>query len=85
MITSFHLKAEELDEKFLKTGKALFKKKKISITIEEEMDETAYLLSTDANRKHLEESIKSKEKISFTLDELKKHSMDIKKGKSKVA
>jgi hypothetical protein len=27
MITSFHLKAEELDEKFLKTVRALFKKR----------------------------------------------------------
>ncbi len=59
MYTSFHLKANELDDKILKSIKALFKSKRISIIVEEEMDETEYLLSTDANRKHLEDAIKN--------------------------
>jgi hypothetical protein len=57
MYTSFHVKASELDESFIKSIKALFKSKRISITVEEELDETEYLLSTEANRKHLEESM----------------------------
>ena len=59
MYTSFHLNANELNEDFLKKLKAMFKSKYISITVEEEMDETEYLLSTPANRKHLEEAIKN--------------------------
>ena len=81
MYTSFHLKASELDENFLKSVKALFKSKTISIIIEEEQDTTEYLLSTEANRKHLEESIKSKEGYSFTINEFKKLSADAAKGK----
>ena len=44
MYTSFHLKANELNEDFLKSVKALFKSKRISIIVEEELDETEYLL-----------------------------------------
>lgn len=75
MYTSFHLKANELNEDFLKSVKALFKSKRISIIVEEELDETEYLLSTPANRKHLEASLTAKEGYSFSsVDELKKHS-----------
>ncbi len=81
MYTSFHIKASELDEKFIKSVKALFKSKTISITIEEEQDTTEYLLSTEANRKHLEESLNSKEGYAFSFDELKKLSSDVSKGK----
>ena len=59
MYASFHLNANELNEDFLKKLKAMFKSKHIAITVEEEIDETEYLLSTPANRKHLEESIKN--------------------------
>ena len=57
MYTSFHIKASELDEKFLKSIKTLFKSKDIFITIEEEQDTTEHLLSTASNRKHLKESL----------------------------
>jgi hypothetical protein len=73
MITSFHLKAEELDEKFLKTVRALFKKKNISNTIEEEMDETAHLLSTEANRRHLEAAIKNVKQGKITKVDIDKY------------
>lgn len=59
MYTSFHLNADELNEDFFKKFKVMFKSKRISITVEEEMDETEYLLSTEANRKHLEEALKN--------------------------
>ncbi len=59
MYTSFHIKANELDEKFIKGIKAMFKNKRITISVEEEMDETEYLLSTEANRKHLEKAVKN--------------------------
>jgi hypothetical protein len=73
VITSFHLKAEELDEKFLKTVRVLFKKKNISITIEEEMDETAHLLSTEANRRHLEAAIKNVKQGKITKVDIDKY------------
>lgn len=81
MYTSFHIKASELDESFIKSIKALFKNKRISITVEEEMDETEYLLSTVANRKHLEESLKSKEGYSFSPEEFRKYSATLLKEK----
>jgi hypothetical protein len=63
MYTEFHIKPSEIDEKFLKRIQTLFKKsKKISITVEDEPDETAYLLRSENNRKMLEQSIKEVEK-----------------------
>jgi hypothetical protein len=59
MYTEFHLKPSEIDENFIKKVKAIFKKsKKVSIVVEDEPDETAYLLRSEANRKMLEKSIK---------------------------
>jgi hypothetical protein len=63
MYTEFHIKPSEIDEKFLKRIQSIFKKsKKLSITIEDEPDETAYLLRSENNRKMLEQSIKEAEK-----------------------
>jgi antitoxin YefM len=59
MYTSFHLNANELNEEFLKKLKRIYKSKRISITVEEDLDETDYLLSTPANRKHLEDALKN--------------------------
>ena len=61
MYTEFHIKANALDEAFLKGIKAMFKSKPISIIITEEQDETEYLLQSTANRKMLEESLKQAE------------------------
>jgi antitoxin YefM len=62
MYTEFHIKADELDESFLKSIRSLFKKKRISILVEEEQDETEYLLKSEANRKMLMQSIRQSEK-----------------------
>ncbi len=73
MYTSFIVKANELDEKFLKSIKTLFKSKTISITIEDEPDTTEYLLSTEANRKHLKESLAEAKKgklVKVSIDKL---------------
>lgn len=62
MYTEFHIKPSEIDEKFLKKIKTLFKKsKKVSIMVEDEPDETEYLLRSNTNRKMLEQSIKEAE------------------------
>ena len=62
MYTTFHINANELDLNFLNRVKAMFKNKPISIIIEEEQDETEYLLASEANRKVLLESIKQAER-----------------------
>ncbi len=61
MTTTYHLSANELSEDILNSIKSLYKGKTISITVEPEMDETEYLLSSEANRKILLESIKQAE------------------------
>lgn len=62
MTTTYHLSANDLSEDFLKSLKSMYKGKTISITVEAEMDETEYLLSSEANRKFLVESMKQAEK-----------------------
>ena len=73
MTLKYELNTEELSDGILQSIKNAFNKKRVKITVEEaEMDETEYLLSTEANRKVLEESIQqleSGEGIQFTLEE----------------
>lgn len=61
MTTTYRLSANELTTKFLNGLKTLYKGKNISITVEEELDETEYLLQSETNRKILLESIKQAE------------------------
>jgi uncharacterized membrane protein YkoI len=58
MSTTFHLDTtSELNADFLKAIKTLFKNQRISVTVEAEMDTTDYLMSNEANRKSILESI----------------------------
>lgn len=57
MYTTYHLKEEELNEEFLESVKKLFKNKRLTISVSEEIDEIAYLLNSSANLKRLEESV----------------------------
>ena len=57
MQTVYHLRADELDDQFLEALKMLFKDKTIEIVVTE-VDETAYLLHSDANREQLLRAIK---------------------------
>lgn len=52
MYTIYQVKADELDQSFLDTLKAMFKDKEIEIAAYER-DETAYLLRSPANRERL--------------------------------
>ncbi|MFZ0544061.1 MAG: hypothetical protein WAM60_01395 [Candidatus Promineifilaceae bacterium] len=56
MQTVYHLRTNELDSQFLESLKTLFKDKTIEIIVTE-VDETAYLLRSDANREHLLQAI----------------------------
>ena len=55
MQTIYRLNAAELDDQFLEALKTLFADKEIEIIVSE-LDETSYLLSTEANRKRLLEA-----------------------------
>ncbi len=52
MHTTYRLNASELDQGFLDALKATFKGKEIEIVVYE-VDETAYLMASEANRKRL--------------------------------
>ena len=58
MTTTYRLAANELSTDILAALKKLYKGKTISITVEEEIDETDYLMKSEANRQMLLESIK---------------------------
>ena len=58
MYTVYHLKADELDTQFLEALKTFFKDKTIEIVVTE-VDETAYLLHSDANRDRLLQAVEN--------------------------
>jgi antitoxin YefM len=73
MTTTYKLNAKELSEEVIKSIKEAFKDKDIEITVTDTIDETDYLLSTEANKKHLYKSIDDLEEgrgIPMTLAEL---------------
>ena len=53
MNTIFQINSDELDNKFIESIKALFKSKKLIISVSEDIDETAYLLQSKNNAKKL--------------------------------
>lgn len=76
MTTTFHVEASELDSSFLKKIQSLFEDKKLIITVEEEMDTTEYLLSSETNGERLKQSIqeaKDGKLISVSIEDLKRN------------
>lgn len=80
MTTIYHLTADEITPDFLKSLKTLYKGLSISITVEENIDETEYLLSSPANRKMLEKSITSEFGYEFTSKEFSNLNKDLASG-----
>jgi antitoxin YefM len=73
METTYRLNAKELSVDLVKSIQEAFKDKEIEITVTDEIDATDYLLSTEANKKHLYKSLdelESGEGIPMTLAEL---------------
>lgn len=73
MITTYRLHVNELSSELLDSIRAAFKNKTIEIIVAEADDETGYLLASEANRKHIFESIEQLEKgegIEMSVHEL---------------
>ena len=74
MYTTYHLSsAQDLSPDILEAIKIAFKSKPITITVEEELDTTAYLMSNPANKAALDKSIqqaKNGEFIEVRLEDL---------------
>ncbi|GHT95688.1 hypothetical protein FACS1894141_4770 [Spirochaetia bacterium] len=74
MDVTYRLKPGELNDDFLTILKNTFWEKEIAVTVEAIEDETAYLLSNSANRKHLltaVEDVKNGRTVhSMTVDEM---------------
>jgi hypothetical protein len=59
MYTTYHLSsAQDVSPDILEAIKIAFKSKPIVITVEEELDATAYLMSNPANKAALDKSLK---------------------------
>ena len=73
MYTTYHFKsAAEINKDWMDAIRVAFKGKPIVITVEEEVDETAFLLAESENREMLKRSIeqdKSGESIHFTIQD----------------
>jgi hypothetical protein len=74
MFTTFHLaSAQDLSPDILEAIKRTFKTKAITITVQEELDPTSYLLASPANKMQLDKSIAQDHKgeyISVKFSEL---------------
>ncbi len=53
MNTIFQINSDELDSRFIESIKALFKSKRLIISVSEDIDETAYLMQSKNNAKKL--------------------------------
>lgn len=67
------IESRELTDELLLKIKHLFEGKPVTITIKSELDDTDYLLSGYANKKHLHESIASEPTVTFTPDEFSQY------------
>jgi antitoxin YefM len=74
MQSTYRVHADELTDDFVQALKIAYKDKEIEIVVSDVIDETDYLLSSEANRDHLLGAIKNIEAgenlVSFSLDGL---------------
>ncbi len=78
MHTVYRLNASELDQGFINALKATFPDKEIEIVVYE-VDETAYLMASDANRQKLINAIENikngSQLIEFDLENIKHYQL----------
>lgn len=66
MYATYHLSsAEEVTTDIVDAIKATFRNKPITITVEEELDATAYLMSSAANKAMLDKSLEQAKRGEF--------------------
>lgn len=53
MVTTYTMRPSEMTMDFIRSIQTIFKDKEIEISVHEVADETDYLLSSSANKKHL--------------------------------
>lgn len=74
MQSTYRVRADELTDDFVQALKVAYRDKEIEIVVSDVVDETDYLLSTEANREQLLGAIKDIEAgenlTSFSLDNL---------------
>lgn len=74
MQSTYRVRADELTDDFVQALKVAYKDKEIEIVVSDVVDETDYLLSTEANREQLLGAIKDIEAgenlTSFSIDDL---------------
>ncbi len=73
MTTIYRLHVNELSVEVINPIKAAFKDKTVEIIVTDAAGETEYRLTTEANRKHLFDSMKELEEgkgVTFTVEEL---------------
>ena len=74
MTATYKLHVNELSTELINAIKETFKGKTVSITIQDDIDETDYLLSNEANKQFLEASeaeLREGKGIMFTVEELR--------------
>jgi antitoxin YefM len=76
MYSTYRLKAGELNKKFIKSLKEIFKNREIEIIVQDvEEDETEYLLKNEVNKEHLLKAIENVNKnenvVEVPLENLK--------------
>lgn len=69
----FKLNVDQIDNGFVDSIKKMFKQKELIIRISASEDESEYLLSSDANKKHILDNISAEPSIRFSGKEFEKY------------
>jgi hypothetical protein len=69
----FKIQSTEFNQELFKKIKKIFKGKTVTITISTDLDETDYLNTNPANKKHLHKSMVQEPTVSFTPEEFDRH------------
>ena len=69
----FKLNVKQIDSAFIDAIKKMFYEKDVVIQISTPQDETEYLLSSEANEKHILDNIVAEPAMQFTAEEFGKY------------